>query len=298
MAKLTPFGIALRKLRIEKELRLFDLAEAMQKSTALISAIETGRKTIPDGFVLEVARALDLNTAELRLLNSAKEQTRKEVKVEHLRGDQRELIAALARRLDDMPPSLIDELKKKVLKSAEGEIPFQRKRRGMLVSPMSAAAIESLAGKVRNVFCKMDRYDFPIIEVLEIKLQELEPRFVFDVRDGHEIDGDEGRVIPGEHLLILRTDVYDGACRHQARPRFTACHELGHYVMHHEATLSRATTNADPIYRDAEWQADMFAGALMLCRRHASELAGPDDAAAKCRMSPHAARVTYSKYER
>lgn len=296
MAKLTPFGIALRKLRVEKDLRLFDLAEAMQKSTALISAIETGRKTIPDGFVREVARALNLNATELKALNSAKEQTRKEVKVEHLRGDQRELIAALARRLDDMPPSLIEDLRKKVLKSGRDEIPFQRKRRGMLVSPMSNATIENLAEKVRNVFCHLGRYDFPIIDVIEKRLRGLEPRFTYDVRDSYEIDGDEGRVIPGQHLLILRTDVYEGACRGEARPRFTACHELGHYIMHHELTLSRATTDEDPIYRDAEWQADTFAGMLMLCRRHAAELTGPEEAAPKCGMSSHAARVMYSKY--
>ena len=65
MVMLTPFGIALRKLRVEKGLRLFDLAEKLGQSTAFLSAVETGRKPIPDGLVFKVTRALDLSIPEL-----------------------------------------------------------------------------------------------------------------------------------------------------------------------------------------------------------------------------------------
>ena len=84
MAKLTPFGTALRKFRIDRELRLFDLAEKLGKSASLISAIETGRKPIPDRFVADLVKTMNLSTEEHKEFRSAKEKTLKEVNVSHL----------------------------------------------------------------------------------------------------------------------------------------------------------------------------------------------------------------------
>ena len=67
MPDLTPFGIAVRKLRLDKHLRLLDVAKLLDCSAAFLSAIETGRKSIPDGFVLAVARAMKLSTEELAI---------------------------------------------------------------------------------------------------------------------------------------------------------------------------------------------------------------------------------------
>ena len=130
MSKLTPFGVALRKLRIDHDLRLFDLAEKIGKSTAMISAIETGRKQIPDGFVADVVRALGLAAAEHRELRAAKEKTKKEVSVEHLPPEGRELVAAFARNSGELPSELLEKIRKVVLKSVAGDVPFRRKRRG------------------------------------------------------------------------------------------------------------------------------------------------------------------------
>ena len=68
MPGLTPFGIAARKLRLDKQLRLLDVAKLLDCSAAFLSAIETGRKPIPDSFVLTVARAMKLSTEELATL--------------------------------------------------------------------------------------------------------------------------------------------------------------------------------------------------------------------------------------
>jgi Zn-dependent peptidase ImmA (M78 family)/transcriptional regulator with XRE-family HTH domain len=298
MSALTPFGKALRKLRIEKELRLYDLAEKLGKSTALISAIETGRKSIPDGFILALSRALELGAAETKSLRSAAEQTRKEVRVDHLRAEQRELVSAFARRMDDVPANIIDGLRKSVLKAENGESPFQRKRRGMLVPPKSIAAIEKETIDIRRIFCGQKDYEFPIMKVIEFILPSVIPAYIFDIRTKKEMDGDEGRMVMGKHILILRDDVYEGACRGEPRHRFTACHEFAHYVLHHhlEPSLARARGDEDPVYRDAEWQADIFAGTLMLSREHAEALGDYETAACMCRMSNQAARVTYSKY--
>src|SRR5947209_6549786 len=98
MNNLTPFGITCRKLRLDKGLRLMDIASKLGRSSAFISAIETGRKPIPDAYMLSLTRAMDLSPAEVKELRRAADRTRKEVLVEKLPEDQRELVAAFARR--------------------------------------------------------------------------------------------------------------------------------------------------------------------------------------------------------
>ena len=167
---LTPFGIAIRKLRLDKGMRLLDLAKRIGLSPAFLSAIETGKKPIPDAYVVRVARAMELSPAEIRELRRAADRTRKEVGVEELPEDQRELVAAFARKLDELPSDMMEKLKKIVLKSSDTEVPFQRKRRGILVPAMSTEAIRAFADKVRSAFVEDARIEFPIMDVLEFRL--------------------------------------------------------------------------------------------------------------------------------
>src|ERR1700733_1979682 len=166
MPGLTPFGIAIRKLRLDKRLRLLDLAELLDCSAAYLSAIETGRKPIPDGFVLDVARKMKLSTEELTILRRAADRTRKHVKIERLPEDQRELVAAFARRIDKIPPALIAKIKGIILKSISDEEPFKRRRRGIVVPGLSTDIIRAFAEKVRSAFIEDDRIDFPIMDVI------------------------------------------------------------------------------------------------------------------------------------
>jgi transcriptional regulator with XRE-family HTH domain len=297
MPNLTPFGIAIRKLRLDKRLRLLDLARRLNLSAAFISAVETGRKPIPDNFVLQVARALELSTDELHALRKAADRTRRHVTIERLPEDQRELVAAFARRLDKVPPDLMAELKKIVLKSSSGETPFHRSRRGIVVPPMSTPAIRTFADKVRSVFVEDDKIDFPIMDVIEFRMQIVFDGFFIDVRDKESMGEDEGRVIGGTKGLALREDVYEGAWNDDGRDRFTACHELGHFLMHRTVTMARTREDTDKIFCDAEWQADTFAGTLLMSPRHLGKFQDSDDAAKRCKMTGKAASVMWSKYQ-
>jgi transcriptional regulator with XRE-family HTH domain len=294
----TPFGIAIRKLRLDKRLRLLDLAERMKISSAFLSAIETGRKPIPDGFVLDVARALELSTEELSTLRKAADRTRKHVMIERLPEHQRELVAAFARRLDNVPDDMMAELKKIILESVAGEQPFQRKRRGIVVPPMSTNALRNFAEKVRNAFVEEDQIEFPIMNVIEFKLAMILDGFYLDVRDAESMGDDEGRLIVSSKgfALALREDVYLGAWEGNGRDRFTACHELGHLLMHRTVTMPRTREDTDPIFVDAEWQADTFSGTLLMSPRHLGRFLDSDDAARLCVMTGGAAKVMWTKY--
>lgn len=115
MAGLTAFGIEVRKLRLDKRMRLLDLAEKLDKSAAFVSAIETGRKPIPDNFVREVAHAMDLSTEELARLRKAADRTRKYLTIERLPENKREIVAAFARTVDRMTADELADLKKKIV---------------------------------------------------------------------------------------------------------------------------------------------------------------------------------------
>lgn len=296
MSKLTPFGVEARKLRVEREMRLLDLSEKMGHSVAFISAVETGRKPIPDAYLHQMVRAMDLTAEEIRGLRRAAERTRKEVRVDNLAGEQRELVAAFARKLDEVPDEIIEKLKTIVLKSIGSEIPFERKRRGIIVPPMSTEKLRRFAEQVRGLFVGDDKIDFPIMDVLEFKLQKIFPDYFIDVQDEDVMGEDEGRVLAGSNSIILRTDVYAGACRGDRRARFTACHEFGHYLMHRGVVLARARGDGDKIYQDSEWQADEFAGTLLMSPRHLHLFQCAEQAAEACKMNPAAGRVMWAKY--
>ena len=295
MAELTSFGIALRKLRIEKRLKLLDLAKRLDVSAAYLSAIETGKKPIPDAFVLRISRALELASREIADLAKSVDRTRKEIRVDDKKEDDRELIAAFARRLDEVPSDIRERLIK-LLMSIANEVPFARHRRGIVVPPLSTKAIRGFAEAIRNVFGQAERLDFPIIDVLEWHMPSIDSGFCLEVQTTKEMGENEGLVPIGRNRLILREDVYEGACSDNPRARFTASHELGHYLMHRKISFARARDDGDKIFVDSEWQADTFAATVLMSHKHAKNFRDAADMAAKCKVSNHAASVMWAKY--
>lgn len=295
---ITPFGIAIRKLRLDKGLRLLDMAEMLGFSSSFISAVETGKKPIPAGYVDSVVRVLALTPAEARELEMAADRSRAFVDVDRLKGSQRALVAAFARKLDDLPQDFLEEIKKRVFKSTADEIPFKRQRRGLLVEAVSTHALWDFAEKVRSAFVNDGEVCFPIMDLLEFRLPQIDDGFYLDPCSREEIGSEEGLVIAGSKCIKLREDVYEGAWKDVGRHRFTACHELGHYLLHRQVALPRMRDDSHPIYRDAEWRADTFAGGLLMSRRHLVALGTAESASAKCGMTPMAAGVMWSKYQK
>ena len=296
---LTPFGKLIRQYRNDKGLRLLDLAQRLELSPAFVSGVETGRKSIPDGYVTAVTRALNLTAAESRALRHASDRTRKDVRVDHLSPEQRELVAAFARKPNAVPDDVIVKLRRALLKSVSNEVPFHRTRRGIIVPPMSSEALREHAERVRTACVPDDAtIEFPIIDALEYTLVKVFPDFCFDVVEKELMGEDEGYVLAGGTSLALREDVYIGACKGSGRDRFTACHELAHFLLHREVTIARAREDDVAVFRDSEWQADSFAGALLMSARHLPKFSSSHAAAVHCGMTEHAAEVQWSKYKK
>lgn len=297
---LTPFGKAARKLRVEKGLRLLDVAGLLGVSASYISAIETGRRQVTVQFAQKLASALKLNEAETRELIQGAEQTASDLKIniENLRPAEREVMAAFARRInaDGLDDDALNKLREIVFKMANGSQPFRK--RGFLVPPLQTKVIRNFAEKIRATFVKDNVNEFPIMDVLEFRLHVLIPDFVLEVMDAEEMDNDEGRTIHGANKIILRRDVYEGAWSAKGRDRFTASHELGHLLLHSQVTFARMeSSQSHPIYRDSEWQADEFASTLLAPPHIVKNFAGPLDLAASCKITASAAGVIWGKYQ-
>lgn len=102
---MNPFGKEARKLRIDHDLLLKDVADRLEVSPAFLSAVEAGRKAIPPGFVNRVAEAMGLNSEERMRLQVAADRSAREQKITF--GSQtstvaRETASMLARNFDSL----------------------------------------------------------------------------------------------------------------------------------------------------------------------------------------------------
>ena len=69
---LTMFGKLLRAIRIDRNLLLKDMAEALRCSVVQLSAIESGTQAIPDWIIARLSVIYELSESEIRALEEAR----------------------------------------------------------------------------------------------------------------------------------------------------------------------------------------------------------------------------------
>ncbi|MFF3703900.1 ImmA/IrrE family metallo-endopeptidase [Pseudomonas qingdaonensis] len=160
------------------------------------------------------------------------------------------------------------------------------------VPARSEADIFGLAQAVRTDL-KISADDFPIIEFLELGMPLLFEGFSFELGTYAQMGSNHGLTIPSENVIRLREDVYEGCCSGRGRDRFTAAHELGHYLMHRNAAIKfhRAENGRLPAYLDSEWQANRFAGGLLMPELLMKSCASLDEVVNRFKVSRDAAIV-------
>ncbi len=97
----TYFGKELRKLRIEKDMILKDMADDIGVSVAMLSAIELGNRSIPKGFVDKVVNRYKLNSEQSDVLHSAAIESEQviEFNLASTTGETAQFLKAFAREL-------------------------------------------------------------------------------------------------------------------------------------------------------------------------------------------------------
>jgi len=118
---LTPFGMAVRKLRIERGDSQKTMAERVGQSQEFLSAVMNGRRRVPRELVQDIIHAYALPLDKAQALRAAAERVnRRAIKVQ-VRGvsqEARELVMALARNFDAMPQGSQEKIRK-ILKAEE-----------------------------------------------------------------------------------------------------------------------------------------------------------------------------------
>jgi hypothetical protein len=135
------------------------------------------------------------------------------------------------------------------------------------VSPTSRPKLMSFAAEIRT-FLRIETPRFPILRVVEVVLPKLRGMedLVLTIGDEREMGENHGWTFTDRKEIRLRDDVYEGLFQEKGRDRFTLAHELGHLFLHSNQAYTRsmkASTDIPP-YRSAEWQANTFAGALLM----------------------------------
>lgn len=107
---LTDIGKELRKLRIENDERLLDMAARLEKSPSFISAVEVGKKSPPSGFEEAVISIYRLSLEAAKMLRAAADRSRKAFMLEPNTALGRDTAGLLARRMNTLSDSQLKEI--------------------------------------------------------------------------------------------------------------------------------------------------------------------------------------------
>lgn len=166
-----------------------------------------------------------------------------------------------------------------------------------IAQPLSRKEIREIARDLRKALDLENEPYFPIMPFVEGILPRVDPKFELEVLSKDEMHDFHGLTFPDRHRILLREDVYERACDGKGRDRFTVAHEVGHYILHIPSKIVLAKLEqgmAVPNFMDPEWQADAFAGELLM-PAHLMKGVSPVIIAEKCEVSEAAARYQSRK---
>jgi transcriptional regulator with XRE-family HTH domain len=289
----TTAGEQLEGFRHERNLTLKDLGDLTGVPLQTLSAAETGRKPFSDTLAQKVAEALQLDGHQRVAFIEAADETRRinVIEVDGLFG--RRIVARLKRKiktlteeqlkiLDDAVPILSVLNVGLYAPFVYGDVEYSDRRLRQsidrLVSPKTAAEIETIALDVRAKCQKDINKNIEIISFIERDIPQLTEYFDYEIVS--EIIGQNGicsadaRVIPiGKRnpklirLLRLTSDTYRRACSGDTGAAWIIAHELGHLFLNHmcraRSSHGRLSAATRP-FETAEWQATEFAASLLM----------------------------------
>lgn len=109
---LTPFGKAVRKLRIDRDISLRQMADGVFKSAAYLSSIETGKRALTDNVRDDIIQFFNLNDEDAGKLKRKADMTNDSVniKLSSLNNSSSEVALVFARKVDTLSNEKIKEL--------------------------------------------------------------------------------------------------------------------------------------------------------------------------------------------
>ncbi|MGN7478928.1 ImmA/IrrE family metallo-endopeptidase [Solibacillus silvestris] len=136
-----------------------------------------------------------------------------------------------------------------------------------VADPLSRKKIRVLANRLRQLAgLKVGDY-FDVVRFLEYELYDLVPDFSHLIMPFEQMGNQYAVTYPETKTIVISEDVYERAIEGSPRDRFTIAHEIGHLWLHRpgKIALARASIRESiPPYKDPEWQANTFAGEILL----------------------------------
>lgn len=101
---LTDFGKLCRKIRIDNNELLADMAKKLNVSSAFLSAVENGKKNVPDSWFMLISEVYGLTSDDKKILKNAIENSVTQVKIltQNLDKEDRDLVLTFARQFDKL----------------------------------------------------------------------------------------------------------------------------------------------------------------------------------------------------
>lgn len=117
---LTDFGRILRKIRIDCDEILKDMAEKLNVSAAYLSAVEMGKRNIPEHWVNKIAEFYNLSKDEKKDLIDAADNSSKSITLnfENINKSQKETAILFAREFENVDTETLEKIKN-LLKNME-----------------------------------------------------------------------------------------------------------------------------------------------------------------------------------
>lgn len=111
---LTEFGKFLRKIRIDCGEILKDMAEKLNVSATYLSAVEMGKRNIPEQWADKISEIYGLSAEDRQKLNSAADNSAKSITLnfENITNMQKETAVLFAREFENVDDETLNKIKK------------------------------------------------------------------------------------------------------------------------------------------------------------------------------------------
>lgn len=109
---LTDFGKMCRKIRIDADEILADMAEKLGVASSFLSAVENGKKNVPQEFCLKIKNVYNLGEEEYKSLVVAADNSQRQIKIQmdKLANKDRNLVLSFARGFENLNATEKDKI--------------------------------------------------------------------------------------------------------------------------------------------------------------------------------------------
>ena len=109
---ITPFGKSLRNIRMDRGMLLKDMAQDLDVTSSYLSAVEVGKRNVPEEWPRKIGKMYDLSDEEIENLEAAATASASQIKLDlsDATNESRELAVAFARRFIDLTPKDHNEI--------------------------------------------------------------------------------------------------------------------------------------------------------------------------------------------